>query len=87
MTEIAEKLNISRTTVRKYLQEYDLYEKIKAKYDFHSKPVLQYDINNNLIKEWPSITDAEQTLEIYKISECCSFKRRSAGGFIWRYKE
>ena len=87
ITEIAEKLNISRTTVRKYLQEYDLYEKIKAKYDFHSKPVLQYDINNNLIKEWPSIVDAEQTLGIYKISECCSFKRRSTGGYIWRYKE
>lgn len=85
ITDLGKLLGVSRTTARKYLEKYDLYEEFKSKYDFHSKPVLQYDINNNLIKEWPSITDAEQTLGIYKISECCSFKRRSAGGFIWRY--
>ena len=41
----------------------------------------------NLIQEWPSITDAETTLNISDIGKVASFKRKSAGGFIWRYKE
>ena len=87
MTQIAEKLNVTRPIARKYLIEYDLYDDFKMKYDFHSKIVLQYDINLNLIKEWPSIKDIEDTLHIYHVSDCASGKRRSAGGFIWRYKE
>lgn len=87
MTQVAEELNVTRPTARKYLIEYDLYDDFKMKYDFHSKIVLQYDINLNLIKEWPSIKDIEDTLHIYHVSDCASGKRRSAGGFIWRYKE
>lgn len=87
ITSLGKLLGVSKTTARNYLEKYGLYEKFKSKYDFHAKPVLQYDINNNLIKEWPSITDAEETLHIYSISECCRFKRKSCGGFIWRYKE
>ena len=41
----------------------------------------------NLIKEWPSATDAEQTLRISDVTKVAQFKRKSAGGFIWRYKE
>lgn len=87
ITTLGNLLGVSRTTARNYLEKYNLYEEFKSKYDFHAKPVLQYDINNNLIKEWPSIIDAEQTLHLFQISECCKFKRRSCGGFIWRYKE
>ena len=87
MTQIAEELNVTRPTAKKYLIKYDLYDDFKMKYDFHSKIVLQYDINLNLIKEWPSIKDIEDTLHIYHVSDCASGKRRSAGGFIWRYKE
>lgn len=87
ITSLGKLLGVSRTTARNYLEKYGLYEKFKSKYDFHAKPVLQYDINNNLIQEWPSITDAEKTLHLCSISECCQFKRRSCGGFIWRYKE
>lgn len=87
MITLGKLLGVSRTTARNYLIKYGLYEKFKSKYDFHAKPVLQYDINNNLIKEWPSITDAEETLHLGSISKCCQFKRKSCGGFIWRYKE
>lgn len=89
ISQIAEELNITRPTVRKYLIEYDLYDNFKMKYDFHSKIVLQYDINLNFIKEWPSISDAENSLNIAHgdISQCALHKRRSAGGFIWKYKE
>ncbi len=87
ISQIAEELNSTRPTIRKYLIEYDLYDNFKMKYDFHSKIILQYDINLNFIKEWPSIKDIEDTLHIYHVSDCALGKRRSAGGYIWRYKE
>lgn len=89
MVDLGKHFNVSRTTIRKYLIKYGLYEEFKSKYDYHSKSVLQLDINGNLIKEWPSITDAQTCLNICggEISKVCKFKRRSAGGFLWRYKQ
>lgn len=89
MTQVAEELNVTRPTVRKYLIEYDLYNNFKMKYDFHSKIVEQYDLNLKFIKEWPSVSDAENSLNITHgdISKCALHKRRSAGGYIWKYKE
>ena len=89
ISQIAEELNVTRPTIRKYLIEYDLYDSFKMKYDFHSKTVEQYDLNLNFIKEWPSVSDAENSLNIARgdISQCALHRRRSAGGFIWKYKE
>lgn len=86
ITELANKFNTSRATIRKYLVKYNLYDNFIAKYDFNSKVVVQYDLSGNIIKEWPSISDAEETLSIKSISEVLNGKRRSAGGFIWKYK-
>ena len=49
--------------------------------------VLQYSLDNEYLKEWESITIAEDTLKIKHISDCCSGKRNSAGGYIWKYKK
>lgn len=84
ITEVAEKLNTSRPTVRKYLEKYGLLDSFKDKYDFHARKIAQYDIDGNFIKEWPSISDAQSTLNIDHIDKCVNGKRRSAGGFIWR---
>ena len=84
IAEVAEKLNTSRPTVRKYLEKFGLLDTFKSKYDFHAKKVAQYDMNGNLIKEWPSISDAKDTLKIEHIDKCLSGKRRSAGGYIWK---
>ena len=84
ITKIAEKLNTSRLTVRKYLEKFGLLDSFKNKYDFHAKKIGQYDMNWNLIKEWPSVTDARQSLHIEHIDKCLSRKRRSAGGFLWK---
>ena len=51
MTELAACFNISRPTIRKYLIEYGLYDSFVAKYDFHSKAVVQYDLSGKIIKE------------------------------------
>ena len=52
------------------------------------KIVLQFDLNNVLIKEWVSISLAEKTLKIKHISECCRNINgyKTAGGYVWKYK-
>lgn len=56
----------------------------------NSKRVAQYDKQTHeLIKIWDSIIDVERELGINQgnISKCCKGKRKSAGGFIWKYVE
>lgn len=55
-----------------------------------SKKVCQYDKKTQeLIKIWDSMHDVERELGINhrSISACCQGKRKSAGGFIWKYVE
>lgn len=52
-----------------------------------SIPILQYDINDNLIREWYSISDAMRFYGSIHITDCCKGKRNYAGGFKWKYKE
>lgn len=89
LTNLGTYFNVTRTTIRNYLQKYGLYEKFKLKYDFHSKVVLQLNTHGELIKEWPSITDAAACIgtDTSSISKVCLGKRGSAGGFLWKYKE
>ena len=86
ITDLAKHFNVSRPTMRKYLDEYNLLYEFKSKYDYRAKPVLQYDVNMNFIKEWPSANDAIKTLGIADVDKCASLKCKSAGGYIWRYK-
>ena len=52
-----------------------------------TKRIQQYDLKNDLIRNWSSIKDASQKLKISNghICSCCKGKRKSAGGFIWKY--
>lgn len=86
ITQLGKHFNISKTTMRKKLEEYNLLEEFKSKYNFKAKPILQYDIYGNFIKEWPSTNDAEETLKIFSIGKCANLQRKSAGGYVWRYK-
>ncbi len=52
-----------------------------------SKEVYQFDLNENLIKVWSSGRKAEQYYNIGHIADCCNKKRKTSGGFIWKYKE
>jgi group I intron endonuclease len=53
------------------------------------KPVVQYTIQGTLIKEWNSGIEAGDKLDIHStnIAACCRDKIKSAGGFVWRYRE
>lgn len=53
-----------------------------------SKPILQYDKNNNLIKEWECTADVERELGILRtsINNCLKNRSKTAGGYIWKYQ-
>lgn len=54
----------------------------------NSKPVLQYDLQGNFVKEWECISQVERELHINRgqIRFVCRKQRNSAGGFKWEYK-
>ena len=50
-----------------------------------SKPILQYDLDGNFIREWPSATDVGK--EFRKgINNCLKGRAKTSYGYIWRYK-
>lgn len=54
-----------------------------------AKIVLQFDINNNFIKEWSCAKLAADELGLHRSGICvtCKGKTLTCGGFIWKYKE
>lgn len=52
------------------------------------KPVIQYDMNGNFIKEWEygSLAARELNLDKGNLSKCCKRQSSNCGGFIWRFK-
>lgn len=64
----------------------------------NSKPILQYSLSGEFIKEWPCAWEAYRALGIAQqnISKMCTgavqvikgieYKRKSVGGFIWKFK-
>ena len=53
----------------------------------HMKQIAQFNKDGSLIKEWPSVKEAAETLEIIRegISNCLTGRCKYSGGFIWKY--
>ena len=53
-----------------------------------SKPILQFTLDSVFIREWQSATIASKELNINQsnITACCKGRYKSAGMYIWRYK-
>lgn len=53
-----------------------------------SKKVIQYTKEWKYIRTWDSIREADRCLSInhWNISSCCLWIKKTAGGFVWRYK-
>lgn len=51
------------------------------------KSVIQYTLDGQLVAEYPSIKEVSKQTGIDKchISSCCQGKRKTAGGYIWKY--
>lgn len=50
------------------------------------KSVLQFDKDNNFIKEFPGVREAMDITGALQISKVCKGERKTSGGFIWKYK-
>jgi hypothetical protein len=51
----------------------------------NQKPISQYDLEGNFVKEWSSITEAKKHIKA-DINAFLLGKQKTAGGFLWRYK-
>jgi hypothetical protein len=51
------------------------------------KPVIQYSLSGEFIKEWEGIVLAAKELKISGISHCCRKVNKTAGGYVWKYKD
>ena len=54
-----------------------------------SRKILQYSKSGDFIREWSGAHGVERVLGIdnSSITKCCKGKRKSSGGFVWKYKE
>lgn len=59
----------------------------KALLNKRGKEITQYDKNWNKIKTFPSLMQVVRELGLSKsdLSQCCNEKRKTAGGFQWKY--
>lgn len=52
----------------------------------NKKSVLQFDLEGNFIAEYDSAEEAAKSCGLTNVSACCRGKYKTAGGFLWRYK-
>jgi len=52
------------------------------------KPILQYDLKGNFIKEWTNVEEIVLNFKTVRqnFSKCLNNKQRTAEGFKWKYK-
>lgn len=55
----------------------------------NSKPINQYDLEGNFIREWDSTMDVKRELGYCQssINSCVNGKLKTSYGYIWKYKE
>lgn len=66
-------------------EENHLYNRY-GQYANKSKPIYQYDLEGNFIKQWNCQKDVERELgfKVQNISACALGNKKTAYGFIWR---
>jgi len=52
-----------------------------------TRPILQYDLQMNLVQRWNRIKDVPYTKNKSNIISACKGKLKTAYGFIWRYED
>lgn len=54
-----------------------------------NKTIYQFTLGGNLIKVWPSAAEASRETSVMQshISLCANGKRKTAGGYIWKFDE
>ena len=56
---------------------------------YYKKSILQLDKNGNVLHEWSSQLEPSIKLGIHQSAICnvCNGKRKTAGGFVWKYEK
>ena len=54
----------------------------------HQKPVLQYNLQGELVKRWNSLTECYKNGFWHSsISKCCKGRQKTHKGYVWKYDE
>ena len=80
---------IAANTGNRYLVSCSHFKEIRKKAGLSiRKPIVQYDLNGNKIREFSGAVEAAEVLgeQVSNISECCKRKRKTCGKYIFRYK-
>lgn len=72
---------------KNYFKENGAYESHFGASNVNAQKVNQYDLSGNLINEYDTMTNASKAtgVSVSKISAVCRGKRKTAGGYIWRF--
>ena len=64
-----------------------MYKKTGKKHH-KSKPIYQYDLDGNFLREWENAYEIKRQLGIAQgnINQCCLGKTRKSHNYIWKYK-
>lgn len=75
-------------TIGGFYWSYNCTTKFIPQHDDRKKAVFQYDVNDNFVAEYSSVSEAATILKLSKsgISKCCRGERKSSGGYIWKYE-
>lgn len=78
--------NMSKTTLN--LSQDKKNNIIEAVKKANSKAIIQCATNGDELKRWTngSIASSELSIHHGHISDCCSGKRKTAGGYVWKYQ-
>lgn len=60
--------------------------KQKIAHGKHKKPVLQFGLDGNLIREYESVRIAISSSGFTNLTSCLAGKCKTCGGYIWKYK-
>lgn len=76
-------------SIKKSFSDEKMIEKLSSLKEKTKKPLLQLDMNGNLIKEWDSVSRIKRELNFDRkiIRQVCNGTYKQAYGFIWKYKK
>lgn len=77
----------SKMSMSKMGDNNPLFGKTRTESSKKYRSVIQLDLNNNLINSWRGVTIASNELKINRcsISDVCNGRKKTAGGYIWKY--
>jgi group I intron endonuclease len=88
--ETKNKMSISRKGIKNPKKGHLISKKNREALSLAAmKPVLQYDLQGNFIKEWDCARYAAKELGLIatNITQCCKERAKTVGGFKWKYKK